>query len=75
MKIKFYSRPFYNLIIFLLVSLFLLYVFKIITFINVLDFPNMLMFKHKLLIQILKINNIKADYVNFAKADENRILE
>ena len=75
MKIKFCSRLFYDLIIFLLASLFLLYVFKATIFINILNFFNMLVFKHKLLIQIFKINDIEADHVDFIKVDKNRIFK
>ena len=75
MKIEFCSKFFYNLIIFLLAFLLLLYVFKIIIFINILNFSDIFVFEHKLLIQIFKINDIKTDYVNFTEADKNRILE
>ena len=44
-------------------------------FINVLNFSDMFVFEHKLLIQILKINDIEAGHVDFAEADENRIFE
>ena len=75
MKIEFHSRSFCDLIIFLLASSLLLYIFKATIFINVLDFPDMLVSEHKLLIQILKINGIKASHVDFAEVSENRILE
>ena len=75
MRIEFHNKFFYNLIIFLLISSFLLYIFKTTIFINVLNFLNMLMFKHKLLIQILKINDIKINHVNFTEAGENGIFK
>ena len=75
MKIEFHSKLFHNLIIFLLVFSFLLYIFKTTTLINVLNFPDMLMFEHKLSVQIFKINDIKINHVNFTEAGENRILE
>ena len=74
-EIEFCSELFYNLIIFLLFSLLLLYIFKAMILINALDFPDMLIFEHKLLIQIPKVNGIKAGHINFVKAGENRILE
>ena len=74
-KIEFHSRLFHNLIIFLLTSLFLLYIFKTTIFINVLNFFNMFISEHKLSIQIFKINDIKINHIDFIKTDENRILE
>ena len=75
MKIEFYNKFFYNLIIFLLISSLLLYIFKAIILINALDFSDMFMSEHKLPVQILKINDIEVNYVNFTKAGKNRILE
>ena len=75
MKIKFHIRFFYNLITFLLVFLLFLYIFKAMTLINILNFLDMLMSEHKLPVQISKINDIKTNHVNFAKADENRIFK
>ena len=45
------------------------------TFINALNFSDMLMSEHKLPVQIPKINDIEANYVDFTEVSENGILE